>query len=56
MKNNLEKVKMENKEIDASFHPIIKDDICCYRSSSKVINLAKVQHVHITGSLKIKML
>ena len=41
MKNNLEKVKSENKEIDASFHPVIKDDLCCYRSSSKVINLAK---------------
>ena len=60
MKNNLEKVKMENKEIDASFHPIIKDDICCYRSSSKVINLAKkyssdLHVLHLTTEKEIQL-
>ena len=60
MKANLEKVKLENEEIDASFHPIIKDDICCYRSSSKVIDLAKKHgsdlHVlHLTTEKEIEL-
>ena len=60
MKANLEKVKLENEEIDASFHPIIKDDICCYKSSSKVINLAKKHcsdlHVlHLTTEKEIEL-
>ena len=60
MKANLEKVKLENEEIDASFHPVIKDDICCYRSSSKVINLAKKHgsdlHVlHLTTEKEIEL-
>ena len=60
MKANLEKVKLHNEKIDASFHPIIKDDICCYRSSSKVINLAKKHgsdlHVlHLTTEKEIEL-
>ena len=60
MKNNLERVKLENAEIDASFHPIIKDDICCYRSSSKVINLAKkyssdLHVLHLTTEKEIEL-
>ncbi len=60
MKANLEKVKLENEEIDATFHPIIKDDICCYKSSSKVINLAKKHgsdlHVlHLTTEKEIEL-
>ena len=60
MEANLEKVKLENEEIDASFHPIIKDDICCYKSSSKVINLAKKHgsdlHVlHLTTEKEIEL-
>ena len=60
MKNNLEKVKLENKEIDASFHPVIKDDLCCYRSSSKVINLAKkyssdLHVLHLTTEKEIQL-
>ena len=60
MKNNLEKVKLENEEIDASFHPIIKDDICCYRSSSKVIELAKkyssdLHVLHLTTEKEISL-
>ena len=60
MQKNLERVKQENKEIDASFHPVIKDDICCYRSSSKVINLAKKHgsdlHVlHLTTEKEIEL-
>ena len=60
MKANLEKVKLKNEKIDASFHPIIKDDICCYRSSSKVINLAKKHgsdlHVlHLTTEKEIEL-
>ena len=60
MKNNLEKVKLENEEIDASFHPIIKDDICCYRSSSKVIELAKkyssdLHVLHLTTEKEIAL-
>lgn len=60
MKANLERVKLENKEIDASFHPIIKDDLCCYLSSSKVINLAKKHgsdlHVlHLTTEKEIEL-
>ena len=60
MQKNLEKVKLENKDIDASFHPVIKDDICCYLSSSKVINLAKKHgsdlHVlHLTTEKEIEL-
>jgi dihydroorotase len=60
MKNNLEKVKLDNEEIDASFHPIIKDDICCYRSSSKVIELAKkyssdLHVLHLTTEKEIAL-
>ena len=60
MKANLEKVKLKNEKIDASFHPVIKDDICCYRSSSKVINLAKKHgsdlHVlHLTTEKEIEL-
>ena len=60
MKANLEKVKLENEEIDATFHPVIKDDICCYKSSSKVINLAKKHgsdlHVlHLTTEKEIEL-
>jgi dihydroorotase len=60
MKANLEKVKLLNEKIDASFHPIIKDDICCYRSSSKVVNLAKKHgsdlHVlHLTTEKEIEL-
>jgi len=60
MKANLEKVKLHNEKIDASFHPIIKDDVCCYRSSSKVINLAKKHgsdlHVlHLTTEKEIEL-
>jgi dihydroorotase len=60
MKANLEKVKLENEEIDATFHPIIKDDICCYKSSSKVINLAKkygsdLHVLHLTTEKEIEL-
>ena len=60
MKANLEKVKLENEIIDATFHPIIKNDICCYKSSSKVINLAKKHgsdlHVlHLTTEKEIEL-
>ena len=60
MKANLEKVKLENEIIDAAFHPVIKDDICCYKSSSKVINLAKKHgsdlHVlHLTTEKEIEL-
>jgi len=60
MKANLEKVKLQNEKIDASFHPIIKDDICCYRSSSKVVNLAKkygsdLHVLHLTTEKEIEL-
>ena len=60
MKNNLERVKLENEKIDARFHPIIKDDICCYRSSSKVIELAKkyssdLHVLHLTTEKEIAL-
>ena len=60
MKANLEKVKLENEIIDATFHPIIKNDICCYKSSSKVINLAKkygsdLHVLHLTTEKEIEL-
>jgi len=60
MQKNLERVKLENKNIDASFHPVIKDDICCYLSSSKVINLAKkygsdLHVLHLTTEKEIEL-
>ena len=44
IKNNSDKVNSQNQTLDASFHPIIRDDLCCYKSSSKVIDLAKNIH------------
>ena len=41
IKINLDKVNTQHEALDASFHPIIRNDVCCYKSSSKVINLAK---------------
>ena len=41
IKINLDKVNTQYEALDASFHPIIRNDVCCYKSSSKVINLAK---------------
>ena len=60
IKSNLEKIKSENKELDASFHPIIRNDDCCYKSSSKVINLAKkyssdLHVLHLTTEKEIKL-
>tara|TARA_B100001121_G_scaffold38159_1_gene32618 strand:- start:457 stop:1794 length:1338 start_codon:yes stop_codon:yes gene_type:complete len=60
IKSNLEKIKSENKELDASFHPIIRNDDCCYKSSSKVINLAKkyssdLHVLHLTTEKEIEL-
>ncbi len=60
IKDNLEKVNSEHQKLNASFHPIIRDDVCCYKSSSKVIELAKKHssdlHVlHLTTEKEIEL-
>ena len=60
IKANLDKINSRNKELDASFHPIIRNDVCCYKSSSKVINLAKkysadLHVLHLTTEKEIKL-
>ena len=42
IKNNFEQFASNKKNLDASFHPVIRDDICCYKSSSKVIDLSLI--------------
>ena len=60
IKLNLDKISSENKKLDASFHPIIRNDICCYKSSSKVIELAKkyssdLHVLHLTTEKEIEL-
>ena len=60
IKINLDKINSEDKELDASFHPIIRNDICCYKSSSKVIELAKkyssdLHVLHLTTEKEIEL-
>ena len=60
IKDNLEKVNREKKDLDASYHPILRDDLCCYRSSSKVIDLAKkfssdLHVLHLTTEKEIEL-
>ena len=60
IKLNSEKVNSQYQNLGASFHPIIRTDICCYKSSSKVIDLAKkyssVLHVlHLTTKKEIEL-
>ena len=60
IKKNTERVNLKNEELDASFHPILRDDICCFKSSSKVIDLAKKHssdlHVlHLTTEKEIQL-
>lgn len=60
IKDNTEKVNQEKKELDASYHPILRDDLCCYRSSSKVIDLAKkfssdLHVLHLTTEKEIEL-
>ena len=60
IKINLDKVNRQHEILDASFHPIIRNDACCYKSSSKVINLAKKHssdlHVlHLTTEKEIEL-
>jgi len=60
IKINLDKVNRQHETLDASFHPIIRNDACCYKSSSKVINLAKKHssdlHVlHLTTEKEIEL-
>ena len=60
IKNNTVKVNLQNQTLDASFHPIIRDDECCYKSSSKVIDLAKkyssdLHVLHLTTKKEIEL-
>ena len=60
IKINSDKINSENKELDASFHPIIRNDTCCYKSSSKVIELAKkyssdLHVLHLTTEKEIEL-
>lgn len=41
IKQNLEKIKKENRELTAADHPIIRDEEACYESSLLAIQIAK---------------
>ena len=41
IKNNLEKIKLENRELTAADHPVIRDEEACYTSSLLAIQIAK---------------
>ena len=60
IKNNLDKFNSQQQTLDAKFHPIIRDDVCCYKSSSKVIDLAKkyssdLHVLHLTTEKEIEL-
>ena len=60
IKNNFEQFASNMDNLDASFHPVIRDDICCYKSSSKVIDIAKkfssdLHVLHLTTEKEIKL-
>lgn len=41
IKNNLEKIKQQNRELTAADHPVIRDEEACYESSLLAIQIAK---------------
>jgi len=41
IKENLEKIKKENRELTAADHPVIRDEDACYESSLLAIQIAK---------------
>ena len=41
IKSNLEKIKLQNRELTAADHPIIRDEEACYESSLLAIQIAK---------------
>ena len=41
IKNNLEKIKLQNRELTAADHPVIRDEEACYESSLLAIQIAK---------------
>ncbi len=41
IKSNLEKIKSSNQALDINMHPIIRDEIACYTSSSFAVSMAK---------------
>lgn len=47
IKENLEKVKASGVELDASYHPIIRNAEACYASSSKAVALAKKHNARL---------
>ena len=60
IKINSDKVNNQHETLDASFHPIIRNDVCCYKSSSKVIDLAKkyssdLHVLHLTTEKEIEL-
>ena len=60
IKINSDKVNKQHETLDASFHPIIRNDVCCYKSSSKVIDLAKkyssdLHVLHLTTEKEIEL-
>ena len=41
VRRNLEKIKLQNRELTAADHPIIRDEEACYESSLLAIQIAK---------------
>lgn len=60
MRQNLEKLRLENRELTAADHPVIKDDIECFESSLVAIQLAKKYNsrlhiLHITTEKELSL-
>ncbi len=57
---NLEKIKIENRKLKPSDHPIIRDDEACFESSFKAIQLAtkyntRLHILHITTAKELQL-
>ena len=60
IKNNLEKVVSSGVEITPAYHPIIRDDEACYKSSEKAVSLAKKYNsdlhiLHLTSEKELSL-
>ncbi len=58
---NLQKIKLQNRELTAADHALIKDDIACFESSLVAIQMAKKHNsrlhiLHITTEKELQLL
>jgi len=60
IKNNLEKIKLQKRELTAADHPVIRDEEACYASSLLAIQIAKKYNtrlhiLHITTEKELQL-